>query len=70
MTPEQAMQKALEEHPDCRFAESTIVIKLWRNQECYLQNDPPKYEKSYPKDSKVIDKIWRILQEKGYAHPI
>lgn len=53
MTAQEAMQDALKKHPDCSYAdwdngmtaffELTIVVKLWRNEECYLANDPPKY---------------------------
>lgn len=53
MTTEEAIADALERHPDCKHADwdngldfllrATIVVKLWRNQECYLSGDPPKY---------------------------
>jgi hypothetical protein len=52
-TPEEAMVDALSKHPDCNHAtwvngltfllELTIVVHLWRNEECYLADDPPKY---------------------------
>ena len=54
----QAINKALEKHPDCKYADwqngleactfaPTIVVQLWRNQECYNAGDPPKYTESY-----------------------
>ena len=53
MTQGNAKLDALQKHPDCVHAEvynginlmffSTWVIKLWRNEECCLANDPPKY---------------------------
>jgi len=53
MTPQEAIADALSKHPDCKYAdwdngltaflELTIVVKLWRNEECFLHNDPPKY---------------------------
>ena len=80
MKPEQAMQKALEEFPDCTYADwdngfafpliPTIVVKLWRNQECYLNGDPPKHEKSYARDidPEIIEKLDKIMIEQGYAY--
>jgi hypothetical protein len=48
-----AIRRALSMHPDCSYADwangmdylltVTIVVKLWRNEECYLAGDPPKY---------------------------
>lgn len=48
-----ARRIALARHPDCAYAEAynglsasldlTWVVKLWRNEECYLAGDPPKY---------------------------
>ena len=53
MTPEEAKIKALQMHPDCDFADwdngmdclfrMTIVVNLWRNEECWAAGDPPKY---------------------------
>lgn len=53
MTPQQAMNDALDKYPDCKYAnwdngmnayfQITIVVKLWRNEECYLANDPPRH---------------------------
>lgn len=56
---EDAKIDALRKHPDCKYAEvyngltmfleTTWVVKLWRNEDCYLANDPPKYiEEGYP----------------------
>jgi len=53
-TPDEAMTDALSKHPDCTFADwtpgldcllnSVIIVKLWRNEDCYLNDDPPKYK--------------------------
>jgi hypothetical protein len=53
MTLETAKEDALSKHLDCSYAEvynglnwalyTTWVVKLWRNEECYLAGDPPKY---------------------------
>lgn len=53
MTLSQAKEQALQKHEDCEYAEvyngmswnfqRTWVVKLWRNEECYLNEDPPKY---------------------------
>jgi hypothetical protein len=47
------MAHALALHPDCSYAEwdngmtftfqFTRVVKLWRNGECYLAGDSPRY---------------------------
>ena len=52
MTPEEAMQDALQKYHDCKHAEwkngldcflrLTIVVQLWRNYECYINDDPPR----------------------------
>jgi len=52
--PEEAMTDALQKHPDCTYADwtlglnmnlqVTIVVRLWRNKECYLNGDPPRIE--------------------------
>lgn len=53
-TPAEAMEDALKEHPDCTYADwdngiapmfagFTIVVKLWRNEECWAAGDPPKH---------------------------
>lgn len=52
-SPEGAMIDALQRHPDCKYADwtngldafmrLTIVVKLWRTEECYLAGDPPRY---------------------------
>ena len=58
MKLEEAIFFALQKHPDCKYTDwenglapitfaLTYVIKLWRNEECYLANDPPKYICSY-----------------------
>ncbi len=51
-TPKDAMEDALAKHRDCTYADwangldclfnSTIVVRLWRNEECFLNDDPPK----------------------------
>ena len=53
MTPEDAMADALSRHPDCTYAKwydgltyvfiRTIVVKLWRNEECFRAGDPPRH---------------------------
>lgn len=53
MTPQEAMKDALAKHPDCKYADwdigldgrlnLTIVVSLWRSEECWVNNDPPKY---------------------------
>lgn len=53
MTSNEAIQVALDRHPDCAYATAhngldclfnpTWVVKLWRNEECYLADDPPRY---------------------------
>ena len=52
-TPEEAMTDALSKHPDCTYADWTpeldmllndvICVKLWRNEECWMNDDPPRY---------------------------
>ena len=52
MTPEEAKAIALAANPDCAFADwdngldplfnLTIVVNLWRNEECWIAGDPPK----------------------------
>jgi hypothetical protein len=52
-TQEDAILDALQRHPDCKHAEVrngmnaffglTWVVELWRNDECWYSNDPPKY---------------------------
>lgn len=44
---------ALSKHPECSYADwdnginaifqRTIVVKLWRNEECFLAGDPPRH---------------------------
>jgi hypothetical protein len=53
VTSNEAIEYALAEHPDCSYGTAengldflfnpTWVIKLWRNEECYLADDPPRY---------------------------
>lgn len=53
MTAEEAVEKARPLHPDCTYVDwdngmnalfqLTYVVKFWRNEECYLAGDPPKY---------------------------
>lgn len=50
---EAAMADALAQHPECSYADwqngmafpfqLTIVVRLWRNEECYLAGDPPRH---------------------------
>jgi hypothetical protein len=55
-TPDEAKTDALAKHPDCAYADwengigmrgismvMTIVVKLWRTEECWLCNDPPRH---------------------------
>lgn len=52
-TSEQAIQNALQNHPECGHAEVqngmtpffqfTHVIKLWRNIDCCIEGDPPRH---------------------------
>lgn len=53
MSADEAVQDALAKHPDCSYGnwqngmnaafEMTIVVELWRNEECAAAGDPPKY---------------------------
>lgn len=53
-TPEEAIADAKAKHPDCEHGEVrngmnwrfdlTHVVALWRNDECYLNDEPPKYQ--------------------------
>jgi hypothetical protein len=53
MTSDEAKLDALQRHSDCKHAEVynglnfllqlTWVVKLWRNEECYLNDDPPRH---------------------------
>jgi len=53
MTPQEAMADALQKHPDCSYADwqnglnmllqPTIVVELWRNEETWANNDPPRH---------------------------
>ena len=53
MNEGEAMVDALQKNPDCKYAtwESgldillrlTIVVNLWRNEECYIAGDPPRH---------------------------
>lgn len=64
-TVEEAIADALAKHPDCKYADwgngmaflftPTIVVKLWRNEECFLADDPPKYiEDGYTREGWAI----------------
>jgi hypothetical protein len=64
-TPEEAKLDALQLHPDCKYAEwengldmflrFTIVVNLWRNEECWAAGDPPKYvEEGYYRANTTI----------------
>ena len=49
---EEAELDALSKYPECKFARATnginamlgmtVVVELWRNEECYLADDPPR----------------------------
>ncbi len=52
--PQVAIEDALARHPDCAFADwdngmtilplrVTIVVRLWRNAECWAAGDPPRH---------------------------
>lgn len=53
-TQAEAKADALAKNQDCEYAECrnglnawlqpTWVVHLWRNEECYLAGDPPRYE--------------------------
>lgn len=53
MTAEDAMADALSRFPDCTYAKwtdgmafpftRTIVVELWRNEDCYQAGDPPRH---------------------------
>lgn len=53
MTDRDILIDALTKHPDCSHGEIyngmnavlqlTRVVKLWRTEECYLADDPPRY---------------------------
>jgi hypothetical protein len=55
---EDAKADALRQHPDCTYADvvngldmlfnTTWVVKLWRNEDCYLAGDPPRHEVNGP----------------------
>ena len=59
-TRAEAILDALAKNPECSHAETrpgldflfnpTIVVELWRNEECWAANDPPKFivEGYYP----------------------
>lgn len=60
-TREEAEADALARHPECTFArveyglsawlEITWVVNIWRNEECWLAQDPMKFvEQGYPQD--------------------
>ncbi|KKN65454.1 hypothetical protein LCGC14_0481740 [marine sediment metagenome] len=52
MTEDEATAIALAANPDCSYADwdngldvllrVTIVVNLWRNEECFLAGDPPR----------------------------
>lgn len=61
MTSEEAEAHALSQHQDCAFAKAelgigmflnpTWQVNLWRNEECYLADDPPRrIEQGYDRD--------------------
>lgn len=64
MKDKEIIADALAKHSDCSFGHiyngmdwrfnMTRVVKLWRNEECYLNNDPEKYVvEGYPGYGKV-----------------
>lgn len=52
MSPDEAKAIALAANPDCEYADwdngldsmlrTTIVVNLWRNEECWSAGDPPR----------------------------
>jgi hypothetical protein len=55
-TYDEAMVDALAKHPECTYADwangirmdgigfqTTVVINLWRNEDCFINNDPPRH---------------------------
>ena len=62
MNDNEIIAHAIGQHPDCTYGtvrngltwnlQLTRVVELWRNEECYLNNDPPKHVvDSYPKEA-------------------
>lgn len=60
MTHAEIIAHAMGQHPDCKYGDwdngmafpftLTRVVKLWRNEECYLAGDEPKYiVEGYPR---------------------
>ncbi len=60
MTNEEIKIDAIRRHPDCSYAEifnglsftfqRTRSVSLWRNEECFLAGDPPRYQvDGYPR---------------------
>ena len=53
MTTEEVLDDALKLHPDCSYGEVenglncflqlTRCVNLWRNEECWIAGDPPRY---------------------------
>jgi hypothetical protein len=59
-TEETAMADALAKHPKCSYADwdngltsifrMSVVVKLWRNKECWAAGDPPRHTiEGYPR---------------------
>lgn len=60
MTDEEIKIDALQQHPECKYADIqngmnfllgiTRVANLYRNEECYLEGDPPRHVvEGYPR---------------------
>ena len=65
MSEQAIINDAISKHPDCSYGvvrnglnallQLTRVVKLWRNEECYLSGDPPKYVvEGYKKESNHV----------------
>ena len=59
ITDDAIIEDAIKRHPECSFGqvvngmncffEITRVVRLWRNEDCYLHDDPPRHEvEGYP----------------------
>ena len=61
MNDNEVVADAIKMHPDCSFGivkdgvnaflQMTRVVQLWRNEECYNADDPPRHTvQGYPKE--------------------
>lgn len=54
LTDDEIIEDAMKRHPECKYGrvyngmnwafQMTRVVKLWRNEDCYLNDDPCKFE--------------------------